>query len=146
MKKPANPRIPTVNGGSSSIKFALFETGDSLRRTLEGGIERIGLPEANLLSVMNHCLKSRDYVNVVVAGKHCSEGIGIWQWASNDQAVAPDVVMACCGDVPTLETLAAVSILREHLPKLKIRVVNVVDLFLNSTCTNCNLHKRVTMR
>ena len=100
-------------------------------------------PDANcLLSVMDHCLRSRHYVNVVVAGKHpapqwlsmdaavshCSEGIGIWQWASNDQATTPDVVMACCGDVPTLETLAAVSILREHLPELKIRVVNIVDL------------------
>ncbi len=100
-------------------------------------------PDANcLLSVMDHCLRSRHYVNVVVAGKHpapqwltmdaavkhCTQGIGIWQWASNDQAVAPDVVMACCGDVPTLETLAAVSILREHLPELKIRVVNIVDL------------------
>ena len=100
-------------------------------------------PDANcLLSVMDHCLRSRHYVNVVIAGKHpapqwltmdaavkhCTEGIGIWQWASNDQGVAPDVVMACCGDVPTLETLAAVSILREHLPDLKIRVVNVVDL------------------
>jgi len=101
-------------------------------------------PDANcLLSVMDHCLRSRHYVNVVVAGKHpapqwltmdaavkhCTEGIGIWQWASNDQCLAPDVVMACCGDVPTLETLAAVSILRERLPDLKIRVVNVVDLF-----------------
>ena len=100
-------------------------------------------PDANcLLSVMDHCLRSRHYVNVVIAGKHpapewltmdaaikhCTEGIGIWQWASNDQGVAPDVVMACCGDVPTLETLAAVSIMREHLPDLKIRVVNVVDL------------------
>ena len=100
-------------------------------------------PDANcLLSVMDHCLRSRHYVNVVVAGKHpapqwltmdaavkhCTEGIGIWQWASNDQAVAPDAVLACCGDVPTLETLAAVTILREHLPELKIRVVNVVDL------------------
>ena len=100
-------------------------------------------PDANcLLSVMDHCLRSRHYVNVVIAGKHpapqwltmdaavkhCTEGIGIWQWASNDQDVAPDVVMACCGDVPTLETLAAVSIMREHLPDLKIRVVNVVDL------------------
>ncbi len=100
-------------------------------------------PDANcLLSVMDHCLRSRHYVNVVIAGKHpapqwltmdaavkhCTKGIGIWQWASNDQGVAPDVVMACCGDVPTLETLAAVSILREHLPELKIRVVNVVDL------------------
>ncbi len=100
-------------------------------------------PDANcLLSVIDHCLRSRQYVNVVIAGKHpapqwltmaaavkhCSEGIGIWPWASNDQGVAPDVVMACCGDVPTLETLAAVSIMREHLPELKIRVVNVVDL------------------
>jgi xylulose-5-phosphate/fructose-6-phosphate phosphoketolase len=100
-------------------------------------------PDANcLLSVMDHCLRSRHYVNVVIAGKHpapqwlnmdaavkhCAQGIGIWQWASNDQEVPPDVVMACCGDVPTLETLAAVSILREHLPQLRIRVVNVVDL------------------
>ena len=100
-------------------------------------------PDANcLLSVMDHCLRSRHYVNVVVAGKHpapqwlgmdeavkhCTAGVGIWPWASNDQHVAPDVVMACCGDVPTLETLAAVSILREHLPELKIRVVNVVDM------------------
>ena len=100
-------------------------------------------PDANcLLSVFDHCLRSRHYVNVVVAGKrampqwltmdaavvHCTEGIGIWQWASNDQGAEPDVVMACCGDTPTLEVLAAVSILREHLPALKIRVVNVVDL------------------
>jgi xylulose-5-phosphate/fructose-6-phosphate phosphoketolase len=100
-------------------------------------------PDANcLLSVMDHCLRSRHYVNVVIAGKHpapqwlsmdaavkhCSEGIGIWQWASNDQQSDPDVVMACAGDVPTLETLAAVSIMRQRLPTLKIRVVNVVDL------------------
>jgi len=100
-------------------------------------------PDANcLLSVMDHCLRSRNYINVVVAGKHpapqwltmeaasahCAAGIGIWPWASNDHDAAPDVVMACCGDVPTLETLAAVSIMREHLPDLKIRVVNVVDL------------------
>ncbi|WP_172640027.1 phosphoketolase [Desulfovibrio sp. X2] len=100
-------------------------------------------PDANcLLSVMDHCLRSRHYVNVVVAGKHpapqwlpmetavkhCAKGIGIWPWASNDQTSGPDVVMACCGDVPTLETLAAVSIMREHLPDLHIRVVNVVDL------------------
>jgi xylulose-5-phosphate/fructose-6-phosphate phosphoketolase len=100
-------------------------------------------PDANcLLSVMDHCLRSRHYVNVVIAGKHpapqwlsmpvaekhCADGIGIWQWASNDAGEKPDVVMACCGDVPTLETLAAVSILREHLPALKVRVVNVVDL------------------
>ncbi len=100
-------------------------------------------PDTNcLLSVWDHCLRSRHYVNVVIAGKyqapqwltmdaavkHCTAGIGIWQWASSDQTVAPDVVMACCGDVPTLETLAAVSIMRKHLPDLKIRVVNVVDL------------------
>ena len=100
-------------------------------------------PDANcLLSVFDHCLRSRNYVNVVVAGKHampqwltmeaarihCTQGIGIWQWASNDQDGEPDIVMACCGDTPTLEVLAAVSILREHLPALKIRVVNVVDL------------------
>jgi xylulose-5-phosphate/fructose-6-phosphate phosphoketolase len=100
-------------------------------------------PDANcLLSVMDHCLRSRHYVNLVIAGKHpapqwltmdaavkhCAEGIGIWPWASNDQGALPDVVMACCGDVPTLETLAAVSIMREHLPDLKVRVVNVVDL------------------
>lgn len=100
-------------------------------------------PDANcLLSVMDHCLRSRHYVNVVIAGKHpapqwltieaaenhCAAGISIWQWASNDDGGDPDVVMACAGDVPTLETLAAVSIMREHLPELKIRVVNVVDL------------------
>ena len=100
-------------------------------------------PDANcLLSVFDHCLRSRHYVNVVVAGKHaapqwlsmdaaivhCTEGIGIWQWASNDRGGEPDVVMASCGDTPTLESLAAVSILRTHLPNLKIRVINVVDL------------------
>ena len=99
-------------------------------------------PDANcLLSVADHCLRSRNYVNVIVAGKqpaldylsmddavlHCTRGIGIWDWASND-AADPDVVMACAGDVPTLETLAAVALLREHLPDLRIRVVNVVDL------------------
>ena len=100
-------------------------------------------PDANcLLSVMDHCLRSRHYVNVVVAGKHpapqwlamdaaelhCAAGIGIWEWAGNEGADGPDVVMACSGDVPTLETLAAVSLLREHLPLLRVRVVNVVDL------------------
>jgi xylulose-5-phosphate/fructose-6-phosphate phosphoketolase len=99
-------------------------------------------PDANtLLSVADHCLRSRHYVNVIVAGKqpalqylsiedavvHCTRGIGIWDWASNDDG-DPDVVMACCGDVPTLETLAAVALLRERLPELKVRVVNVVDL------------------
>jgi xylulose-5-phosphate/fructose-6-phosphate phosphoketolase len=100
-------------------------------------------PDANcLLSVADHCLRSRNYVNVVVAGKqnapqwltmdeavkHCTRGLGIWSWASNDQGGEPDVVMACCGDVPTLETLAAVDLLRKHLPELKVRVVNVVNL------------------
>ena len=100
-------------------------------------------PDANtLLSVADHCLRSRNYVNVIVAGKqsalqylnmdaaikHCSEGISIWEWASNDSGAEPDVVMACAGDVPTLETLAAVDILRQHFPDLRIRVVNVVDL------------------
>ncbi len=101
-------------------------------------------PDANtLLSVAAHCLASRDYVNVIVAGKqptlnylsmddavdHCTRGAGIWDWASNDgDAQEPDVVMACCGDTPTLETLAAVAVLRERLPDLRVRVVNVVDL------------------
>jgi xylulose-5-phosphate/fructose-6-phosphate phosphoketolase len=100
-------------------------------------------PDANtLLSVADHCLRSRNYVNVIVAGKqpalqwldmesaieHCTNGIGIWQWASNDQGSDPDVVMACAGDVPTLETLAAVDLLRQHFPDIKVRVVNVVDL------------------
>jgi len=100
-------------------------------------------PDANcLLSVMDHCLRSRHYVNVIVAGKHaapqwldidaavthCTNGIGIWEWASNDARSEPDVVMACAGDVPALETLAAVDILRRQLPELKIRVINVVDL------------------
>jgi xylulose-5-phosphate/fructose-6-phosphate phosphoketolase len=100
-------------------------------------------PDANtLLSVTNHCLRSRNYVNLVVAGKqpspqwlnmdaaikHCTAGIGIWKWASSDLTGDPDVVMACCGDVPTMETLAAVDLLRKHLPQLKVRVINVVDL------------------
>ncbi len=100
-------------------------------------------PDANcLLSVADHCLRSRDYVNVIVAGKqpelqwltvdqaidHCTRGLGIWEWASNDRGTTPDVVLACCGDVPTLETLAAVQLLRRHLPDLKVRVVNIVDL------------------
>jgi xylulose-5-phosphate/fructose-6-phosphate phosphoketolase len=100
-------------------------------------------PDANtLLSVTDHCLRSRNYVNVIVAGKqpspqwldmdaavkHCTAGLGIWPWASSDQGGEPDVVMACCGDVPTLETLAAVELLRSHFPDLKIRVINVVNL------------------
>lgn len=107
-------------------------------------IVRIYLPpDANtLLSVTDHCLRSRDYINVIVAGKqpemqwldmdaavkHCTAGLGIWQWASNDEGFEPDVVMACAGDVPTLETIAAVQILRKQLPELKVRVINVVDL------------------
>ncbi|MGQ0622703.1 MAG: phosphoketolase family protein [Panacagrimonas sp.] len=109
-------------------------------------IVRIYLPpDANtLLSVTDHCLRSRNYVNVIVAGKqpapqwldmdaaiaHCIAGIGIWSWASNDQGFDPDVVMACCGDVPTLETLAAVTLLRVYVPDIRIRVVNVVDLMV----------------
>jgi len=100
-------------------------------------------PDANtLLSVADHCLRSRDYVNVIVAGKqpaldyltmdeaiaHCTRGLGIWDWASTDEGREPDVVLACCGDIPTLETVAAASILRERLPDLAVRVVNVVDL------------------
>jgi xylulose-5-phosphate/fructose-6-phosphate phosphoketolase len=100
-------------------------------------------PDANcLLSVTDHCLRSRDYVNVVVAGKqpapvwlamdqaaeHCRKGVSVWEWASNDGGGSPDVVMACCGDVPTLETLAAVDLLRQRIPDLKVRVVNIVDL------------------
>lgn len=100
-------------------------------------------PDANtLLSVTDHCLRSRNYINVIVAGKqpqpqwldmdqaikHCTAGVSIWEWASNDKGSEPDVVMACCGDVPTIETLAAVDILRKHVPDLKIRVINVVNL------------------
>ncbi len=100
-------------------------------------------PDANcLLSVFDHCIRSRDYVNVIVASKHprpqwltmdeavkhCTEGIGIWQWASTDAYQEPDIIMACCGDTPTLESLAAVTILRDAFPELKIRVINVVDL------------------
>jgi xylulose-5-phosphate/fructose-6-phosphate phosphoketolase len=110
----------------------------------KAAIVRVYLPpDANcLLSVTDHCLRSRNYVNVIVAGKqpapqwltmdqairHCTAGIGIWEWASNDRGGEPDVVMACCGDVPTLETLAAVDLMRRYLPELKVRVINVVDL------------------
>jgi xylulose-5-phosphate/fructose-6-phosphate phosphoketolase len=110
----------------------------------KAGVIRVYLPpDANcLLSVTDHCLRSRNYINVIVAGKqpapqwltmdqaikHCTAGIGIWEWASNDKGGEPDVVMACCGDVPTLETLAAVDLLRRHVPELKVRVINVVNL------------------
>ncbi len=109
-----------------------------------GTVTRVYLPpDANtLLSTMDHALRSTNYINVIVAGKqpepqwldieaavvHCSEGLGIWEWASNDGGVEPDIVMACAGDVPTLETLAAVDFLRSHVPDMRIRVVNVVDL------------------
>jgi len=117
------------------IDFVMNKKADIIRVYLP--------PDANtLLSVADHCLRSRHYVNVIVAGKqpelqwldmdaaiaHCTTGIGIWSWASTDEASEPDVVMACAGDVPTLETLAAVDLLRQHFPDLKIRVVNVVDL------------------
>jgi xylulose-5-phosphate/fructose-6-phosphate phosphoketolase len=108
-------------------------------------IVRIYLPpDANtLLSVADHCLRSVNYVNVIVADKkehlqyldmdaaiaHCTKGLGIWSWASNDQGGEPDVVMASCGDLPTMESLAATALLREHLPDMKVRFVNVVDLF-----------------
>ena len=109
-------------------------------------------PDANtLLFVTDHCLRTWDRINVIVAGKqpspqwldmesairHCTAGIGMWEWASNDLGEDPDVVMACAGDVPTLETLAAVDLLRRHLPQLRIRVVNVVDL---STLTPPSQH------
>jgi len=110
----------------------------------KAAIVRVYLPpDANtLLSVADHCLRSKQYVNLIVAGKqpalsylsieqavaHCTRGLGIWDWASNDQGALPDVVLACAGDVPTLEVLAAVALLREYLPALKVRVVNVVDL------------------
>jgi xylulose-5-phosphate/fructose-6-phosphate phosphoketolase len=112
----------------------------------KAGVVRVYLPpDANtLLSVADHCLRSRQYVNVIVAGKqpepqwldmdaaikHCTAGLGIWKWASNDEGCEPDVVMACAGDVPTLEALAAVDLLRTHLPDLKIRFVNVIDLMV----------------
>lgn len=112
--------------------------------TKKADIVRIYLPpDANcLLSCFDHCIKSKDYINVIIASKHprpqwlsmeeavihCTQGIGIWKWASNDANKEPDIIMACCGDTPTLETLAATSILRNHFPELKIRVINVVDL------------------
>ena len=101
-------------------------------------------PDTNcLLSCFDHCIRSRDYVNVLVtskhprpqwltmeqAVKHCTQGVGIWEWASNDQGEEPDVVIAGCGETPTLEALAAVTILRDNMPELKIRFINVVDLF-----------------
>ncbi len=119
--------------------------------TKKADIVRIYLPpDTNcLLSCFNHCIKSKDYINVIVASKHprpqwlsmeeaiihCTQGIGIWKWASNDEKAEPDIVMACCGDTPTLETLAATSILRSYFPELKIRVINVVDLMRLQSAT-----------
>ncbi|MDD2798794.1 MAG: phosphoketolase family protein [Bacteroidales bacterium] len=151
-KLPWRKKIASLNYLLSSHVWQQAHNGDTHQDpgfidhvvNKKASIARVYLPpDSNcLLSVGDHCLRSRNYVNVVIAGKylapqwlnmeeaieHCTRGIGIWQWASNDQDSETDVVMACCGDVPTLETLAAVSILREHLPELKIRVVNVVDL------------------
>src|SRR5438094_2780823 len=111
---------------------------------MKGTVARIYLPpDANcLLSVADHCFRSRDYVNLIVIDKqpqlqwlnmeeaitHCTRGLSIWRWASNDEKVEPDVVLACAGDIPTLETVAAAWWLRHHIPELKVRVVNVVDL------------------
>ncbi|MBD3375348.1 phosphoketolase [candidate division KSB1 bacterium] len=113
-------------------------------RSKKGSVQRIYLPpDANtLLSVMEHCLRSRNYVNLIIAGKqshlqwlnmdqaveHCSRGAGVWDWASNDSNTEPDVVLACAGDVPTQETIAATWLLQKHLPELRVRVVNIVDL------------------
>ena len=112
--------------------------------TKKSDIVRMYLPpDANcLLSCMDHCLKTKNYINVIVASKHprmqwlsmeeavihCTKGIGIWSWAGNDEGEEPDIVMACCGDTPTLEVLAATNILIKNFPELKVRVVNVVDL------------------
>ena len=127
------------NGFSTRIGFIDLVTNKS------ASVTRVYLPpDANtLLSVADHCLRSTDYVNVIVCDKqkhlqfttideaivHCTKGFGIWARASNDQGAEPDVVMASCGDVATQEALAATAILREHLPELKVRFVNVVDLF-----------------
>jgi xylulose-5-phosphate/fructose-6-phosphate phosphoketolase len=149
---PWRPPIASLNYLLSSLVWRQDHNGFSHQDpgfidhvvNKKAGIIRVYLPpDTNcLLSVADHCLRSRDYVNVIVAGKqpqpswlsmdeaviHCTRGAGIWEWASNDSDGKPDVVMACCGDVPTLETLAAVDLLRTHLPDLTVRVVNVVDL------------------
>jgi xylulose-5-phosphate/fructose-6-phosphate phosphoketolase len=114
----------------------------------KGTVVRIYLPpDGNcLLSVMDHCLRSRNYINLIVAGKqpelqwlnmdaarkHCAQGASVWEWASNDQGQDPDIILACAGDVPTLETVAAAWLLRKHIPELRVRVINVVDLMVLS--------------
>ncbi|MEJ7827914.1 MAG: phosphoketolase family protein [Segetibacter sp.] len=144
--------IPSLNYLLTSHVWRQDHNGDShqdpgfldLVANKKADVVRIYLPpDANtLLSVTDHCLRSRNYINVIVAGKqpamqwldmdaavkHCTAGLGIWEWASNDKGAEPDVIMACAGDVPTLETIAAVQILRAYLPELKVRVINVVDL------------------
>jgi xylulose-5-phosphate/fructose-6-phosphate phosphoketolase len=135
------PRLAQDHNGFSHQDPGLHRP----RRQQEGRRGRIYLPpDANcLLSVADHCLRSRNYINLIVAGKqpewqwldidaavrHCTAGAGVWDWASND-GDDPDVVMACAGDVPTLETLAAVTLLRDYVPDIRIRVVNVVDLMV----------------
>ena len=134
-----------MSGGRTTTDFSHQDPGFiDLVLNKKADVVRVYLPpDANtLLWVTDHVLKTWDRVNVIVAGKqpapqwltmdqavkHCQAGIGVWEWASNDQGLEPDIVIACAGDVPTLETIAAVSLVREHLPGLKIRVVNVVDL------------------
>jgi phosphoketolase len=141
MTRPSGERWSSNRGRTSSSQV----DADYLGLLVHDVVDEAGVlpPDTNcLLSVADHCLRSRDYVNVVVAGKqpalnylsmdeavlHCTRGLGVWEWASSDEGGEPDVVLACCGDIPTLETLAATAILREHLPELRVRVVNVVDL------------------
>jgi xylulose-5-phosphate/fructose-6-phosphate phosphoketolase len=139
-------QLPAYLAGMAAGSQRIFPSGSSFIDHVankSSDIVRIYLaPDANcLLSVADHCLRSRDYVNLIIAGKqlewqwldiesaarHCAAGVGVWRWASND-AGDPDVVMACAGNVPTLEALAAVTLLREYVPDIRIRVVNVVDL------------------
>ena len=142
--QPADHRA--WSGGRTTTASRTRTPGSSTwSRTRAPSVVRIYLPpDANcLLSVADHCLRSANYINVIVADKqvhlqyldmdaaiaHCTKGVGIWNWASNDQGAEPDVVMASCGDVPTMESLAATALLRQHLPDVKVRFVNVVDLF-----------------
>jgi len=139
----------TPAGGLDTLIFTtgIGENSPPTRWRICEGMEFLGIylpPDANcLLSVVDHCLRSTNYVNVIVSDKqlhlqyltggdairHCSKGIGIWDWAGNDQGDEPDVVMACAGDIPTMEALAATALLRENFPEVKVRFINVVDLF-----------------